>query len=163
LNKVLYLDFEGTNSKGIREIGFLITVNGEIICAVEEKGERAIDSLSKLQKVKYKYIVSHNYYVEKNLIKKYFPYCIDPKTKRLHKHKWLDSLFLYRTLYPNLKKHDLRYLVETFIDPQILDEEISKRCGNKVTTFHHPLFDATCTYLLIQRLTSKINFDQFLR
>lgn len=141
----------------------MIAVDGKIISAVEEKGEKAIVSLSELQKVKYKYIVSHNYHVEKNLIKRHFPYNIDPETKRLHEHKWLDSLLVYRTLYPNLIKHDLKYLVETFIDPEVLDDEISKRCGKKGTTFHHPLFDATCTYLLIQRLAPRINFDRFLR
>ena len=163
MNKVLYLDFEGTNSKGIREIGFLIAEDGRITSAVEEKGDKAIDYLSKLQKIKYNYIVSHNYYVEKNLIKKYFPYRIDPKTKRPQEHKWLDSLLVYRTLYPNLKKYDLKYLLETFLDPRVLVEETSKRCGKKSTTFHHPLFDATCTYLLILRLASKISFDRFLR
>ena len=141
----------------------MITVDGRITSAVEEKGDKAIDSLYKLQKIKYKYIVSHNYYVEKNLIKKYFPYRIDPKTKKVKEHKWLDSLLVYRTLYPNLKKYDLKYLVETFLDPQILDDEISKRCDKRSTTFHHPLFDATCTYLLILRLESRISFDRFLR
>ena len=141
----------------------MITVDGRITSAVEEKGDKAIDSLYKLQKIKYKYIVSHNYYVERNLIKKYFPYRIDPNTKRPQEQKWLDSLLVYRTLYPNLKKYDLKYLVETFIDLEVLDDEISNRCGKKVTTFHHPLFDATCTYLLIQRLATRINFDRFLR
>ncbi len=141
----------------------MIAVDGKIISAVEEKGEKAIDSLSELQKVKYKYIVSHNYHVDQNHSTQHFPYTQAPATKRLHAHKWLDSLLVYRTLYPNLIKHDLKYLVETFIDPEVLDDEISKMCGKKGTTFHNPLFDATCTFLLIQRLTSRINFDRFLR
>ena len=162
MKRVLYLDFEGSHSKGIREIGYLIVEDDNVVLAEEKKGEKAIKCLFSLQKDKFKYIVAHNAFVEKNLIKKYFPYYLDTETKNVRKQLWLDSLFVYRSLYPGLEKYDLKYLVETFIHPKILESEITKRCYPNAKTFHNPLFDAVCAYLLIKRLSNKINLNQFL-
>ena len=52
--------------------------------------------------------------------------------------------------------------LETFIHPKILESEITKRCYPNAKTFHNPLFDAVCAYLLIKRLSNKINLNQFL-
>ena len=159
---MLYLDFEGSYAKGIRQIGYLITEDNNVIKAEEKNDDEAIESLFDLQKNKYKYIVAHNSYVEKNFLKKYFPYCCDQNTRIVLEHAWLDSLRVYRTLYPNLGRFELKFLVETFIDPQVLQSETESYCKKNEDKFHHSLFDAICVYLLIKRLTSRVNLDQFL-
>ena len=163
MKKVLYLDFEGSHAKGIREIGYLITEEKNIKFAEEKTDDEAVKCLAKLQTIEFEYIVSHNSFVEKNLIKKYFPYKLSQGAKGLHKQMWVDSLHVYRTLYPNLEKYDLKYLVNTFINYDSLDAITKSRCQKKASTFHHSLFDAICVYLLIKRLSSKINLLHFLR
>jgi DNA polymerase III epsilon subunit-like protein len=161
LRKILYIDFEGSLSKGIREIGYLITEDEQITYSEEETGLKALQILQKLQINNYSFIVAHNSHVEKNLIKKYFPYEIDQITKKIRKHNWLDTLKVYRNLYPRLKKYDLRFLVETFIDEKELKNEVVKRCHKGKHKFHNSLFDAICVYLLIKRLKNKINLEHF--
>tara|TARA_Y100000385_G_scaffold288084_1_gene353822 strand:+ start:684 stop:1181 length:498 start_codon:yes stop_codon:yes gene_type:complete len=161
LRKILYIDFEGSLSKGIREIGYLITEDEQITYSEEETGLKALQILQKLQINNYSFIVAHNSHVEKNLINKYFPYEIDQITKKIRKHNWLDTLKVYRNLYPRLKKYDLRFLVETFIDEKELKNEVGKRCHKSKHKFHNSLFDAICVYLLIKRLKNKINLEHF--
>ena len=161
MRKILYIDFEGSLSKGIREIGYLITEDEQITYSEEETGLKALQILQKLQINNYSFIVAHNSHVEKNLIKKYFPYEIDQITKKIRKHNWLDTLKVYRNLYPRLKKYDLRFLVETFIDEKELKNEVVKRCHKGKHKFHNSLFDAICVYLLIKRLKNTINLEHF--
>jgi DNA polymerase III epsilon subunit-like protein len=161
LRKILYIDFEGSLSKGIREIGYLITEDEQITYSEEETGLKALQILQKLQINNYSFIVAHNSHVEKNLIKKYFPYEVDQITKKIRKHNWLDTLKIYRNLYPRLKKYDLRFLVETFIDEKELRNEVGKRCHKGKHKFHNSLFDAICVYLLIKRLNNTINLEHF--
>ena len=159
---MLYLDFEGSHAKGVRQVGYLITEDNKIIKAEEKNDDDAINCLFNLQKNEFKYIAAHNSFVEKKLLKKYFPYYFNQKTKRLRELIWLDSLHIYRSLYPNLKNYDLKFLVKTFIDSNILKSETENRCKKNADKFHHSLFDAICVYLLIKRLKSRVNLDQFL-
>ena len=163
MKKVLYLDFEGSHAKGIREIGYLITEEKNITLAEEKKDDEAVKCLAKLQTNEFEYIVSHNSFIEKNLIKKYFPYKLSHGAKGLHKQMWVDSLHVYKTLYPNLEKYDLKYLVKTFVNYDSLDAVTKNCCQKKAAKFHHSLFDAICVYLLIKRLSAKINLCLFLR
>ena len=163
MKKVLYLDFEGSHAKGIREIGYLITEEKKITLAEEKTDDEALKSLAQLQTNEFEYIVAHNSFVEKNLIKKYFPYKLAHGSKNLRKQGWLDSLYVYRTLYPNLEKYDLKYLVNTFINSESLNDLTKNKCKTNAATFHHSLFDAICVYLLIKRLASKVNLNHFVR
>ena len=162
MRKILYIDFEGSLKKGIREIGYLITEDEQITYSTEETGLKALRVLQKLQINNYSFIVAHNSHVEKNLIKKYFPYEVDQVTRKIRKHNWLDTLKLYRNLYPGLKKYDLRFLVETFIDEHELKKVVEKRCHTGKHQFHNSLFDAICVYLLTKRLKKTINLEHFL-
>ena len=162
MRKILYIDFEGSLSKGIREIGYLITEDEQITQSEEETGLNVLQILQKLQANTYSFIVAHNSHVEKNLIKKYFPYEVDQVTQKVRKHNWLDTLKLYRNLYPELKKYDLKFLVETFIDELELKYEVEKKCHIGKRQFHNSLFDAICVYLLTKRLKKTINLDHFL-
>ncbi len=106
--------------------------------------------------------MAHNSHIEKNLIRKYFPYQIDPTTETIRKHKWIDTLTVYRKLYPNLENYDLKSLIETFIDAKLLKTEAEKICAPTKSFFHHSLYDALCVYFLTKRLEGKINLKQFL-
>ena len=141
----------------------MITEEKNITLAEEKKDDEAVKCLAKLQTNEFEYIVSHNSFIEKNLIKKYFPYKLSHGAKGLHKQMWVDSLHVYKTLYPNLEKYDLKYLVKTFVNYDSLDAVTKNCCQKKAAKFHHSLFDAICVYLLIKRLSSKINLCHFLR
>lgn len=160
---MLYLDFEGSLAKGIREIGYLLIENDAIVKADEKTDLEAIKTLEELQLEDVDCIVAHNSSIEKNLIKKYFPYSIDNKVKKIKQHKWLDTLEIYRQLYPKLEKYDLKSLVEIFVDLKELKIISNTVCCEKKNQFHHSLFDAICVYFLTTRLKSVINFNHFLK
>ena len=82
MNRVLYLDFEGSHAKGVREIGYLITEDDKITKPKRKMTMKQLNVYLIFQKDKFEYIVAHNAFVEKNLIKKYFPYYLDTKTKK---------------------------------------------------------------------------------
>ncbi|MEC8243830.1 MAG: hypothetical protein VX038_03205 [Verrucomicrobiota bacterium] len=162
MKKVLYIDFEGSLSKGIREIGYLVTEDEKITYSQEETGYRAIDVLQNLQLNSFSYIAAHNSYIEKNLIKNYFPYQLDKTTKTVIKNKWVDTLDVYRKLYPNLEKYDLKSLVRTFISDSALKKMVDERCSHHKKNYHNSLFDAICVYLLVKRIVKTINLNHFL-
>tara|TARA_B100000035_G_scaffold73449_2_gene60688 strand:- start:5284 stop:5781 length:498 start_codon:yes stop_codon:yes gene_type:complete len=162
LRKVLYIDFEGSLSKGIREIGYLITDDEKITYSREEIGRKAVNILQTLPLNSFSYIAAHNSYIERNLIKKYFPYQFDKETKQLIKNKWLDTLKVYRILYPNLEKYDLKSLIKTFITDADLKKVVDERCTNHKKQYHNSLFDAICVYLLVNRIKKTINLVHFL-
>jgi hypothetical protein len=53
LRKILYIDFEGSLSKGIREIGYLITEDEKITYSQEETGDKAIGVLQNIRLKKF--------------------------------------------------------------------------------------------------------------
>ena len=161
LSKVLYIDFEGSLSRGIREIGYVVTKDEKIYSSKEQTGSNILESLQKLQSDNYSYIVAHNSHIEKNLIKKYFPYDLDKKTGAIRKHKWIDTLNVYRALYPGLNRYDLKTLMKIFVEEKMIRQEAEKRCSSNKRDFHHSLFDALCVYFLIKRIEKKINLKQF--
>jgi DNA polymerase III epsilon subunit-like protein len=162
LKKILYIDFEGSLSKGIREIGYLITEDEKITYSQEETGEKAISVLQNLRLNSFSYIAAHNSFIEKNLIKNYFPYQFDKATETVMKNKWLDTLEIYRKLYPSLEKYDLKSLIKTFISDSALKKEVDERCLHHKKNYHNSLFDAICVYLLVKRIEKTINLEHFL-
>ena len=90
---MLYLDFEGSHAKGVRQIGYLITEDNKITKAEEKNDDDAVKCLFNLQKNEFRYIAAHNSFVEKNFLKKYFPIILT-KQKRVRKYTWLDTLNL---------------------------------------------------------------------
>jgi DNA polymerase III alpha subunit (gram-positive type) len=161
LKRILYIDFEGNLKKGIREVGYLLLENSKIISSDEKSDEDAIDFLFKLEDLNLKYIFAHNYSIEKNLIKKYLPYKLNKSKNKIIKYKWLDTLVIYRELYPQLKKYDLRSLIETFIDQKKLNVLANGMCKPNRKTYHYPMFDCLCVYMLIQRIESTIDLSHF--
>lgn len=161
MKRTLYIDFEGNLKKGIREVGYLLLEDGKIISSIEKSDEEAIKALFEIEKLNIDYIFAHNATIEKNLIKKYIPYKINKLNGKINSFKWVDSLDVYRKLYPQLEKYDLKSLVKIFIDRIKLKELSESLCKKKRNSYHFPLFDCICVYLLIQRLESTVNFGHF--
>ena len=70
------MDFEGNAASGIREIGIIGITNFSIKFAKEIVVEKDADLISfkMILDKKYEFIVSHNTHIEKNLLRKAFPY-----------------------------------------------------------------------------------------
>ena len=60
---MLYLDFEGSHAKGVRQIGYLITEDNKITKAEEKNDDDAVKCLFNLQKNEFRYIAAHNSFV----------------------------------------------------------------------------------------------------
>ena len=171
---MIVLDFEGTVRKGIREAAFLIVRQGEIVQSKEfiEKeessnniNEEIINFLSNCQNGIPEILCAHNSIVEKNFLKEIMPYKTVNKENIKLSNKWgpwLDTLYVYRKLYPHLKDYCLKSLVERFIDKSELDKLANKHCNKKRLYYHNAMYDAICTMLLINRLESKIKLELLL-
>jgi DNA polymerase III epsilon subunit-like protein len=65
---------------------------------------------------------------------------------------WLDTLYLYRRIYPQLESHKLAHLVGRFDLQVALDEQASLYCPEKRQRYHCALYDALASALLLRRL-----------
>lgn len=65
---------------------------------------------------------------------------------------WLDTLHIYRRLYPQLANHKLQSLMEAFEMQGLLDEQASMICPSDRSRYHCALYDALASAMLLQRL-----------
>jgi DNA polymerase-3 subunit epsilon len=65
---------------------------------------------------------------------------------------WLDTLSLYRRIYPGLHSYALKHLVQTFNLQEDLDEQARLSCPPKRQRYHCALYDALASALLLSRL-----------
>ncbi len=65
---------------------------------------------------------------------------------------WLDTLHLYRRIYPGLESYKLQELVVTFDLQTKLDEHAATLCPAKRRRYHCALYDALASALLYGRL-----------
>jgi len=65
---------------------------------------------------------------------------------------WLDTLYLYRRIYPQLESHKLSALIEAFDLQSRLDWQASVLCPPDRCRYHCALYDALASALLLQRL-----------
>ena len=75
---------------------------------------------------------------------------------------WLDTKLIYKRLYPNLQKYDLKTLAEAFLGLSSITEKAKLYCDQRKLGFHNALFDAICCYALAKRLNAKVNLRKFL-
>lgn len=68
---------------------------------------------------------------------------------------WLDTLQLYRSIYPQLSSHRLSGLIADFELQTALDELASLYCPEKRRRFHCALYDAFASALLLKRLCAE--------
>ena len=75
--QILALDFEGSLSNGIREIGLITSVNSTIVSLAEQTIRNEAECIEFFKTIFKKipdFIISHNVPTERNLLKKYLPY-----------------------------------------------------------------------------------------
>lgn len=68
---------------------------------------------------------------------------------------WLDTLHLYRQVYPQLNSHKLEDLVGTFQLQATLDQQAEVRCPPMRRRYHCALYDALASALLLQHLLNE--------
>ncbi len=163
---ILTLDFEGSLKNGIREIGAVTSSDHHILNVEEEvinENNKCTQILMKILKDPPQLFASHNVQTEKNLLKKYMPYSNESSnSKNIQWGPWLDTMEVYKTLYPQINNYDLIHLTELFIKNESADFGM-KHCNKKKNSHHNALFDAICTFLLLERVMRKIDVRQFIR
>ena len=65
---------------------------------------------------------------------------------------WLDTLHLYRRIYPQLESHKLADLIHQFDLQASLDEQAQLYCPRQRQRYHCALYDALASALLLRRL-----------
>jgi DNA polymerase III epsilon subunit-like protein len=103
-------------------------------------------------------LCAHNAAVEDGLLRTVWPY---PRTSPNFAEDgqmtatwgpWLDTLYLYRRIYPQLESHKLGDLVEQFDLRASLDEQARLYCPEKRQRYHCALYDALASALLLRHL-----------
>ena len=159
----IVLDFEGSLHDGFREVGYIRVKNFEIIEAKEIiVGSGCKEKiLRSFLENRYDFFLSHQSNIEKNFIKREMPYTsFSPSGKW---EPWLDTKLIYKKLYPDLKKYDLKSLGETFLGLAFINQKAAIYCNQKKLGFHNALFDALCCFELTKRLHAKVNLQKFLK
>lgn len=159
----LVLDFEGSLRNGFREVGYIRLKNFEIIEAKEiTVGSGCKEKiLRSFLENRYDFFLSHQSSIEKNFIKREMPYTSFSCSGKWE--PWLDTKIIYKKLYPNLKKYNLKELAETFLGLSSINEKATQYCNPKKIGFHNALFDAFCCYELTKRLSAKVDLQKFLK
>ncbi|MEM1223585.1 MAG: 3'-5' exonuclease [Verrucomicrobiota bacterium] len=65
---------------------------------------------------------------------------------------WLDTLYLYRSIYPGLDSYNLASLIELFALKKELEEQALIYCPAKRRRYHCALYDSLSSALLLKRL-----------
>lgn len=65
---------------------------------------------------------------------------------------WLDTLHIYRQVYPHLKSYKLQSLIQLFDLQETLDSEAAAVCPTRRSHYHCALYDALASALLLKRL-----------
>ena len=160
--KGIVLDFEGSIKDGFKEVGYIIINNFEIIYVNEltKVNSKRAGTLLDFLGEPYDFFVAHHHKTEKNLIKKEMPYTNLNKSGEWG--PWLDTEILYKKLYPQLKNYKLNFLVNEFLDLEKIKKNLALHSPNSNPEFHHPLFDAMCSFYLAKRLLRVINLKAFI-
>ena len=68
---------------------------------------------------------------------------------------WLDTLHIYRRVYPQLENHKLQALIEIFDLQAALDAQAVTICPVERRRYHCALYDALASALLLRRLADE--------
>ena len=162
------IDFEGCLQGGIREIGIIETSNLEVVRTWDvtiSRKEEVRELLLKVFEQKPNYLVAHNAQIEKNLIKDHLPYPALEKGegKKGYWGPWLDTLDAYRALYPTIKDYSLKYLSSVFLRTDHISKLADELCNQRKRRAHFALYDATCTFLLVKRISRLVDLQGFIK
>ncbi len=105
---------------------------------------------------------AHNAMVEAQLLSAIWPYprlvadfSEEPPVARASWGPWLDTLHLYRRLYPNLPEYGLSSLIDQFGLQATLDQTAEKHCPEGRGHYHCALYDALASAILFIDLQSQ--------
>lgn len=161
------IDFEGSRKNGIQQASFIdiqdykITNHSEYLATDGIFSDWVVSSTSLYQ---IDYWVAHNANVEINLIKEHTPYKLlsSSSINSLSWGPWIDTLYIYRKLYPDLQNLSLQNLSNEFLNESEICSLASQLCIRTGKRFHQSMFDCLITYLLLIRLSGSVDLALFL-
>lgn len=110
---------------------------------------------------------AHNASVEDGLLRSVWPYPrISPDffglgdPAKLTWGPWLDTLWVYRRVYPNLESYNLETLIDLFGLQTKLDEMAEVDCPAGRRQYHSALYDAMASALLLARIFEEPDFEK---
>ena len=161
------IDFEGSTSVGIQQASIIDFKNSEIINSKEylkDDGEFSGWFAKNTENSEIEIWVAHNFTVEKNLIAQNAPYKNNllSMSSSMQWGPWIDTLIIYKRLYPNLEKYTLSDLKLRFLDVKKIERIAQRLCKRTKPKPHQSMYDAIVTYLLLDRLRTKVDFNLFL-
>lgn len=185
-SKIAVLDFEGEVSTGVVEFGVVVIEGSQIISTeteqcrpsgqlqqknIEIHGLRhsdlmGLDSFQNKQSFftelrdSVDLFCAHHASVEENLLKNAWPYRpIRSEKQNLDWGPWVDTLRLYKKLYPDITDYSLAHLVTAFGLADDLEKNALTACPKGRKKYHCALYDTLASALLLTRLaeTPKIS------
>lgn len=161
------IDFEGSRKTGIQQASFIDFNNFEVIQYGEflSSDGKFLDWLiENNEDLDIDYWVAHNSNVERNLIREHAPY--RPSTgirkQELSWGPWVDTLTIYKKLYPDLDDYSLQCLGKKFLLIDEIDKVAQRLCLRTKKTYHQSMFDCVVTFLLTKRIKNLVNLSLFL-
>lgn len=161
------IDFEGSRKTGIQQASFIDFEDFEVIKHGEflpSDGKFFDWLIENNLDVDIDYWVAHNANVERNLIKEHAPYrpSLGMGRRELSWGPWIDTLKIYRMLYPDLGDYNLQSLGEKFLLVNDIEKVAQSLCLRTMKSYHQSMFDCVVTFLLIKRLKNSVNLNLFL-
>lgn len=181
-SKIAVLDFEGEVSTGVVEFGVVVIKGSQIISteteqcsplgqlhpkSIEIHGLRqsdllGLESFPKKQRFfaelrdSVDVFCAHHASVEENLLKDTWPYRpIRSEKQNLNWGPWVDTLRLYKKLYPDIGNYSLAHLVSTFGVGDNLEKNALRSCPPGRLKYHCALYDTLASALLLTRLAEE--------
>ena len=104
---------------------------------------------------------AHNSAVEEGFLRAVWPFprkspnFLEPGLFTATWGPWLDTLHLYRRIYPHLDSYNLKDLVQLFNLQNQLDKYAASLCPTNRSNYHCALYDAIGSALLLDRLRNE--------
>ena len=161
------IDVEGSRKSGIQQASIIDFKSFSVIRSHEYlnvDGDFNNWILNLINNSPNDFWVSHNISIEKNLLTHQMPYL---RNSSLNKDSitwgpWLDSLKIYKKLYPNLTDYNLKNLSEIFLTKGEIANLSKVYCKRSKKAYHQSTFDGLVTFKLIERLRDKVDLAFFL-
>ena len=161
------IDFEGSRKSGIQQASIIDFKSFTVIRSHEflkDDGNFNDWILNLINNGPNDFWVSHNISIEKNLLTSQMPYLRNSSSNKdsITWGPWLDSLKVYKKLYPNLNNYNLKNLSEIFLTKEEIADLSKVYCKRSKKAYHQSTFDSLVTFKLIKRLKDKVDLAFFL-
>jgi len=161
------IDLEGSIESGVRQASCIDFKNFKIINSNEYLKDDGLFSTwlsNYTDSYSVGFWVAHNSMIEKNIISKFAPYKnnLARDFRTIKWGPWLDTLTVYKKIYPNLKNYTLRDLKFTFGLECKVEDLASSLCKRTAVKQHESMYDCIVTYLLLYRIKDQVDLKLFL-